>query len=141
MNVAFNRDLKHWYSWLPVGKTSKFINNRVSCRWTMISAIFSDGNHFWMITQNTDSSIEFWDFISVLDYLIKHSSIWNVDNIVSTLDNASPHKSFQTYQKLKQLGLSFVFQPPYSPNLAPVELFFRAGNGIMIRYFSDSNIN
>ena len=62
-------------------------------------SFISDGNYFWMITQNTFASIEFWDFLSVLDYLIKHNNIWNVDNIVITLDNASPHKSFQTYQK------------------------------------------
>ena len=75
----------------------------------MISATFSDENHFWMITQNTVSSIEFWDFWFVFDYLIKYSSIWNVNNIEISLEYASPHKSVQTYQKMKHLGLSFVF--------------------------------
>ena len=42
-----------------------------------------------------------------------------------TLDNASTHCSEETKLHLKNLKLSVIYLPPYSPTLAPVELLFK----------------
>ena len=139
-SVASNRDLKCWYSWLPIGKTSKIINNRTNGRWTMISSIFSDGNYFWMITNDTVSSNEFWDFLTVLYYLIQNWKLWKLNNIMITLDNAPPHKSLKSYKKLKEIDVDVLFLPPYSPELAPVEFYFRDLKSVMKKINRNINI-
>ena len=41
------------------------------------------------------------------------------------LDNAPIHQSKETQAIFRQISLPTLFLPPYSPTLAPVELFFR----------------
>ena len=41
------------------------------------------------------------------------------------LDNAPIHLSKETQAIFRQISLPTLFLPPYSPTLAPVELFFR----------------
>ena len=40
------------------------------------------------------------------------------------MDNASIHSSKKTSRAIAELGLRIELLPPYSPNLAPVELVF-----------------
>jgi len=43
---------------------------------------------------------------------------------VVILDNLSSHKSEKAAQMLKDIGVWFLFLPPYSPDLNPIELAF-----------------
>ena len=140
VNVASNRDLKSFYSWLPIGRTSKIVNDRTWGRCTLIAAIFSDGSYLWLISKDTINSPEFRDFIMVMNYLIKSCKHLFKDKITITMDNASPHRSIDTLNKLKELDIK-VFLPPYSPNLAPVEYFFRIIKGKMRKHHLNSNVN
>ena len=47
-----------------------------------------------------------------------------MDNVILTLDNASVHTSIRTRNLLSMLNIKASYLPPYSSNLAPVELFF-----------------
>ena len=125
MNAAFNRDLKNNYSWLPIGVSSKIINNRIQGRWTIIASIFSDGNFLWMITRDIVKTQEFIKFLSILKYVLKLSKTYFNNDVCITLDNAPVHTSTEALKYLNSLKIPAYFLPPHSPNLAPVELFFR----------------
>ena len=43
---------------------------------------------------------------------------------VIILDNLSSHKSHKAAQALRDVGASFLFLPPYSPDLNPIEMAF-----------------
>ena len=47
-----------------------------------------------------------------------------MDNVILTLNNASVHTSIRTRNLMSRLNIKASYLPPYSPKLAPVELFF-----------------
>ena len=56
MSVLFNRSLKSEYSWLPKGKTSSIINNFAKGRYSMISAILTNGEFICSIIDETENT-------------------------------------------------------------------------------------
>ena len=60
----------------------------------------------------------------------KRPSLINRGRIVFHQDNARPHTSLVTRQKLRELGLEVLLHPPYSPALAPSDyhLFLSMAN-------------
>ena len=58
-------------------------------------------------------------------------------------DNATPHVSFMTRQKLLQLGWEVLIHPPYSPDIAPLDFHLfqplqNSLNGKNFNYLEDS---
>ena len=125
MNDHFNRSLKREYSWLPRGITSSIINNFAQGSWSMISAILSNGEFIWLIINGSGTSENFWQFLSIINYAIKSTMKDSERRFLYVMDNASIHHSNLTISKMKDLNLSIMFLPAYSPELAPVENFFR----------------
>ena len=62
MNECFNRYLKRQYSWLPKGITSSIICTVAIGRWSIISAILSNGEFLCLITDDTGNANKFCDF-------------------------------------------------------------------------------
>lgn len=60
----------------------------------------------------------------------KRPSLANKKGIVFQQDNARPHTSISTRQKIQELGWEVLMHPPYSPDLAPSDyhLFLAMGN-------------
>ena len=56
MKQIFNRSLRSNYSWLPVGKTNPIININAKGRWSVIAAIWSDGEFIIQILNSTVTS-------------------------------------------------------------------------------------
>lgn len=46
--------------------------------------------------------------------------------IVAIIDNFSSHKSRLVKQRAKELDIYFVYLPPYSPNLNPIEFIWKS---------------
>ena len=124
MNQVFNRSLKNNYSWLPIGIPSSIININSKGRWSIIAAIWSDGEFIIQIVNSTTNSEIFQEFICILNYALKFVMKSETKNIYFIMDNATIH----TCEKTKKLFTKFKnivkYLPPYSPKLAPVELFF-----------------
>ncbi|GFW94356.1 histone-lysine N-methyltransferase SETMAR [Trichonephila clavipes] len=49
----------------------------------------------------------------------KHPELANIKGVVFHQDNARPHTSVETSQKLWKLGWEVLRHPPYNPDLAP----------------------
>ena len=124
MNQVFNRSLKNNYSWLPIGIPSSIININSKGRWSIIAAIWSDGEFIIQIVNSTTNSEIFQEFICILNYALKFVMKSETKNIYFIMDNATIH----TCEKTKKLFTNFKnivkYLPPYSPKLAPVELIF-----------------
>ena len=140
-NEAFNRDLKSNYSWLPKGITSKIINKNTTGRCTLIASIFSDGNFFCMIVEDTVKTKEFTQFLIILKYAIKLLKLVPSKDVWITLDNAPVHTSQESLKILKNLNIDTHFLPPHSPDLAPVELFFRLIKRKLCKEYCAKDIN
>ena len=125
MNECFNRDLKRQYSWLPKGITSSIICTVATGRWSIISAILSNGEFLSLITDDTGNANKFCDFLCILVYVITFVKMRSISEWIVTLDNASIHQAKKSIKTIKKLNINVIFLPPYSPMLAPVELFFR----------------
>ena len=122
---VFNRDLKRLYSWLPKGVTNSIICSIATGRWSMISAILSNGEFLCIIVEDTGNSKRFCDFLCILWYAIEFLKIKLISECILVLDNASTHVSKYSTDIIKYLKINTMFLPAYSPMLAPVELFFR----------------
>ncbi|XP_012058558.1 PREDICTED: histone-lysine N-methyltransferase SETMAR-like [Atta cephalotes] len=62
--------------------------------------------------------------------------------IVFHQDNARPHKSIMTRQKLRELGWEILMHPPYSPDLAPSDyhLFLSMANNFAGEKFASRSL-
>ena len=140
-NEAFNRELKNDYSWLPIGLTSKIINKWTLGRWTLIASVFSNGMFLCMIAKDTVKSSEFIQFLWILRYVLRFTKNKISKNIWITLDNAPVHTANKVLKYYNSLDAQVYFLPPHSPNLAPVELFFRLIKKKMMKVYSDITIN
>ena len=78
-----------------------------------------------MIKRDTVKTQEFIKFLSILKYVLKLSKTYINNDVCITLDNAPVHTSTEALKYLNSLNIPTYFLPPHSPNLAPVELFFR----------------
>ena len=57
----------------------------------------------------------------------KRLELVNRKGVIFHQDNARPHASLVTHQKLLELGWEVLLHPPYSPDLAPSDYhFFRS---------------
>ncbi|UYV67770.1 hypothetical protein LAZ67_5001931 [Cordylochernes scorpioides] len=54
----------------------------------------------------------------------KMPSLVNRKGVILLHDNARPHSSFTTQQKIDQLGYEVLAYPPYSPELSPTDFHF-----------------
>ena len=125
MNQAFNKDIKMEYSWLPKGITSAIVNQIHSCNKSMLAAFWSDGEYIWALINRTVCTQVFENFLCILKYFLQMRELHSKNKSVIILDNAPYHWSKITNERMKNLNLNILFLPPYSPILAPIEIFFK----------------
>lgn len=71
----------------------------------------------------------------------KRPELANSKDVVFQHDNAKPHTSLVTCQKLSELGWDVLSHPPYSPDLAPSDyhLFRSMQNSLNSKIFNDTD--
>ena len=75
------------------------------------------------LTENNNSE-EFIKFINKLIIWLWEDLKINIMNLVLMIDNSPVHTSRNSMKNLNELKCQVVFLPPYTPQLAPIEMMF-----------------
>jgi transposase len=87
-------------------------------RRSILSTMPLDGNDCPLIFKGTLDKELFCEYLRS-----QLAPKWSNDNIL-LLDNSSVHKSKLTIKTLEECGIKYLFLPPYSPDLNPIELLW-----------------
>lgn len=110
--------IKRRYGRAKVGQAATTIRKYVRTkRLNLLSCIGWKGVVGFRIIEDSTSSIDFNSFVTELLSAIPEGS-------TLVLDNASFHQSTALQATVELNGLDFVFLPPYSPDLNPIELSY-----------------
>ena len=90
---------------------------------------FSNGEWFAFIKKDIINSKNFLLFVKVLEKVIQVDLNQSKSEHMIIMDNATIHFSKLMKKAYRSLVLQLRFLPPYTPELAPVELAFRAIKG------------
>ena len=121
---TFSRSTKTNYSWSIKGYNKEVQNCPFVGNIYMILAILSNGWWFWLTSKDTIDSKIFIYFMNSLNSWIESHDLFNYKELIYMLDNCPSHKSKGTLKMLKEQNHKVCFLPAYSPNLAPIELWF-----------------
>ena len=110
------------YSWLRTGRSCSITNLKINNSINMITAITTTGLAINMLKyKSTNTEV----FKSFLDYMLSYlKEEINSRDIGIILDNCSIHRSNLVREYCKKKGTKLYFLPQYSPELAPVEIYF-----------------
>ena len=136
---SFSRLTKKDYTWLLKGIPGSVKNVQFSGSINLISAISTTGASYSAIAKQTTDSECFCVFISKLFAEIEKSEGIDKAGTLLILDNAPWHQSKATIEYLNKERIRHLFLPQYSPDLAPVELFFGQLKG-MAKISQNKNI-
>ena len=135
---SFDRSVRNNYSWLLSGTGGSIIGEVVGGKSNLILSIFPDGAWIAMIKDETVDSVAFSFYLTVLTKVLKGTERGELSKFWLLLDNATSHHSTFSTSIVQSLGLSAVYLPAYCPELAPVELCFKAVKSIIrSRYIHD----
>ena len=139
---SYGRSIKRDYSWLPVGTSNPILNINWAGRASVIFGLISNGSWLWMSVDETMKSLEYWIFIMILnEYLQALNLKWEASSIKLLVDNASIHISSESVNVWTYYDLEINSLPPYSPNLAPVEMVFGFSKNLISKKFTKNKIN
>lgn len=103
--------IHHWDNY------SHDVNHR---SYSLIAALGYNGVIYTKIKDTSSEGVRGGDFES---FLLDLSLRLN-DNSILILDNARVHKTDNVNEILTELNINYMFLPPYSPDLNPIELYF-----------------
>ena len=83
----------------------------------------------YMTNQSIDGN-KFSTFLSNLSKWIKNSKNFGYDNVIIILDNSSVHKTKEVKSRFSKMKAKVLYLAPYSPQFAPIEMYF----GLLKRY-------
>ena len=112
--------------WVPSNGAGTFTDKQVAPRISLISALDTDGNIWFSLTQtNTDADV----MTTFLRYLSRQLDLefpgWQEDSYI-LLDNATWHSNTVMKERLARMSLPIIFSGPYSYSTAPIEMVFAA---------------
>ena len=121
---TINQDTKQNYSWLQRGKSWSVQNIKFKKSINVIAAVTTTGlciNMFKYGRTTKETVITFIKFL--LNYLKNHDQLSSQD-IAIVLDNCAPHRAKNVMEYCKAAGVKLYYLPQYSPELAPIEVYF-----------------
>ena len=127
---SFSRHITRNYSWLPTGSGGPVLNATAKGKWNLVMGVFPNGSWICFLKNDTMSSYEFAVVLFLISKLLKLNSEYSKKTLTILLDNASIHKSSLIFKVIAFLKIKLLFLPPYSPELAAVELLFKGVKSI-----------
>ena len=138
---TINRATFKHYGWTKIDDDQSIISIIFQDSFKIIAAIFSNGTYFVKISNENTTSDYFCEFITDLNKHIKSKAYFFKKNMIALLDNARVHKTSAAISKMTTVFENVSFLLAYTPQFAPVELFF-AMIKCKIRSFTfDKSIN
>ena len=121
---SINRNIKSNYSWGFKGSPIEAQNAAIEGSVSMIMGICSNGSWINLIVNKTINSNYFEWFLKIMwNWLNTHDNFW-YSQVMVLLDNWAIHKSKISQTWFKKMGYTIIFIPAYSPDFAPVEMWF-----------------
>ena len=138
---SLNRKITTKYTWGFKGIPIETKNNPFSGSTSLIMAILSNGEWISFITNNTINTENFVWFLKILDYWLKLKNNFGYSQVLLMLDNCSYHKSSSSKSLLRKLGYTVIYLPAYSPDFAPIEMWFSILKRNLSQTWIKENIN
>ena len=123
---CFSRSIKQSYSWLAFWLPSWIHNAKWGGSMALLSAISSDGTSFTAMYRWTVNGKVFIKFLESLFQYIHKKGKEILSNSLIIMDNCPYQKSESVKELMKNWNANWIYFPPYSPELAPIELLFRS---------------
>ena len=139
--VNFSYQTKNARTWIPKGWNKPILNTCFKGTRCFICAITSNGHIFISWLTSTNKSDNFIDFLNELKQWIKLDLQYKMTNVVIILDNWRVHKSRQTIAALNKMKSIVLFLPAYTPEYAPIELFFNRLKKLVTRQWRKQVVN
>ncbi|GBE83829.1 hypothetical protein SCP_0508860 [Sparassis crispa] len=116
------RNMTRNFGWSYSGvRASERVPLERGIRYSVLPALSLDGVLHVNIVEGSFNAITFRHFIHTL---LDRMNPFPAPNSVILLDNASIHHSEETLDMIVERGMRYIFLPPYSPDLQPIEELF-----------------
>ena len=122
--TSINRHIKWNYSWSIKGQQKESTNKPFSGSMSIAMSICSNGAWMAYLTNKTIDNKNFTNFLSNLDNWINKNKLFGYSKVLIILDNSSVHKVKEVKLKLIKMKVEVIFLAPYSPQFAPIEMYF-----------------
>ena len=122
--TSINRHIKTSYSWSKKGIPYEAKNSPFSGSMNWIMAILWNENWFSMLSNKTSNSDKFLQFLFRLNYWLSQNNRFEKKDILVILDNWSMHETVEVVQKILGINWNVIFLPAYTPQFAPIEMWF-----------------
>lgn len=113
-------------AWAPIGERAhgQAPRNRGNAT-TMIGALALDGIRALMTIEGPTTA-------EVFDAYVEHMLVPALKpGDIVVLDNVGAHKPVRILQRIMDAGASFLFLPPYSPDMNPIEMMWSKLKGLL----------
>ena len=137
---TINRDTKHNYSWLKIWKHCSINNIIFKDSVNLISWITTSGLAVNLLKYTTSSSILLIKFFMQLFEWLSQTGI-HTDEISIILDNWAFIRSKYVKSFWQSIEMKLYYLPAYSPELAPVELYFSQLKSSLIKRLGIEQMN
>ena len=121
---SIRRSIKINYSWGLRGNSIECKNISIGNSIKISLTIASNKMWHWLVTKETIMAPKFVIYLKLLNRWINTINQSEYSKIKLILDNCSTHRWKITKKWLKKANLNVFYLPPYSPQLAHVELWF-----------------
>ena len=128
-------------SWLRKGENWIIQNEVFRNSISIICSIISNGHYFIKPFTTSINSSDFMEYFKEMIRSVWNESKANYSHMLVILDNSSTHRSRLWLDLLKEEKWYTAFLPQYSPELAPVELFFSLIKSKFIELSDGNSIN
>ena len=121
---TISRHSQIFYSWSRRGQSREFKCMPFTGSINLILTILSNGSWFCLIINQTMNSDRFLKYMQKFTEWISSKAYFGYRKLIIMMDNWAIHRNKKNLAIMSQPGHQVMFIPPYSPQLAPVEMWF-----------------
>ena len=120
----FSRQTKNCYTWLKRSLPGSIKNIIFQGSLNLLTAITSSGSSYSAVLKGKTDSKMYVNFLEKLLNEIEEKEKISRDRLMIIMDNAPIHQAKLVLNYLDNKKINCIFLPQYTPELAPVEIYF-----------------